>query len=82
MTKKVRLFGIDTPEIRGEEKVQGKISRDWLIDLVMGKEIKLVTERDRNGKYGRLLGTIYQGEMEKSINDLAIELGYAKKYGK
>jgi len=70
----IRLYGINTPEIRGDEKVQGKISRDYLRSRILGKDIVIKTIKDKTGKYGRYLGKIYlNGEC---INDTLVEKGY------
>ena len=58
-SEKIRLMGINTPEVRGEERPLGLISRDRLRDLIMDKDIIIKTYRDKKGKYGRYLGDIY-----------------------
>ena len=45
---KVRLVGIDTPEIRTkdlEEKKKGKETRDWLRERILGKKVMIHTEK-------------------------------------
>ena len=56
--QKIRLYGINAPEMRGKEKVAGKASRDALRELILGKEVTIQTFRDKKGKYGRWLGVI------------------------
>jgi len=75
--QKIRLFGLNTPEVRGEEKAEGIISRDKLRERILEKEILLKTKKDKKGKYGRYLGVIYLGE--ENINDWLVESGLAKK---
>lgn len=78
MAEKIRLYGIDTPEIRGEEREDGLIAKDWLESKIKGKEIILETVKDRSGKYGRMLGIIwYDGDC---INDLLVEEELAEVY--
>lgn len=80
-TIKVRLFSIDAPEIRGEEKDDGIKTKNRLSELILGKEIILKTYKDKQEKYGRWLGEIYlPTDMNKSINNLLIEEGLAKPY--
>lgn len=55
----VRLYGINTPEIRGVERPQGIVSRDALINMLDGRRVALQTYDDKRGKYGRLLGTLW-----------------------
>lgn len=81
-TEKVRLFGINTPEIRGEEREKGLVSRDKLRERILNKTVLIETDKDKKGKYGRYLGTIYipkeDGNLE-CINDWLIAEGLAKK---
>lgn len=65
---KVRVSGLDTPEIKpprstGDRKLHvqaGKLVRDVVQALVEGTVVQL--EVGGSGKYGRLLGTIYTTE--------------------
>lgn len=76
---KVRLFGIDTPEVRGPERPDGLISRDWLRERILGKVIIIRTHKDKRGKYGRWLGTLFSHEAEQlSLNDQMVNLGLAE----
>ncbi|KAA3612298.1 MAG: nuclease [Calditrichaeota bacterium] len=75
----IRLHRINAPEMRGAEKVQGKLSRDYLRGLIDGEEIVLQTVLDKKGKYGRYLGEIWlemDGEY-KCVNDMMVENGFA-----
>ena len=47
---KLRLYGIDTPELRGEEREQGIIVRDILREMVLGKEVTIRSYKDKQGK--------------------------------
>ena len=83
---KIRLTGIDTPEIRTrdlEEKKRGYASRDWLSSQILGKNILLHTQE--KGKFGRWLGTIWSLEEENiseqnSYNQKLITEGHANPY--
>lgn len=75
----IRLFGIDTPELRGDERPAGLIARDRLREkLPDGSEIVIETFKDRKGKYGRYLGRIWLGDL--CINDWLISEGLAVEY--
>jgi micrococcal nuclease len=75
-TIKVRLFGIDTPEIRGEERPEGLIARDKVREMILDKEVIIRTIKDSTGKYGRYLGVIYTLE-GINLNEWLVENGYA-----
>lgn len=78
ITVKIRLAGIDTPEIRGDEREQGLISKQRVEELILNKEVILQTEK--TGKYGRWLGTIYIPEYIESVNQLLLDEGLADPY--
>lgn len=74
----IRLFGLNTPEIKGSEKEKGTISRDKLREQILGKEITIKTIKDSKEKYGRYLGIIIK-EDGTNINDWLISEGLAEK---
>lgn len=75
----IRLYGIDTPEIRGDERQEGLKSRDYVRDrLENANNIILKTYKDKKGKYGRWLAEIFvDGE---NLNHTLVGLGLATKY--
>ena len=77
--QKIRLLGIDTPEIRGEERESGLIARDRLRELIENKRVLMLSHRDKTGKYGRWLATIYIDSV--NVNQLLVDEGLAKVYG-
>ncbi|MCF8261601.1 MAG: thermonuclease family protein [Melioribacteraceae bacterium] len=81
--EKIRLYGINTPELRGKERDKGLKARDYLRKLVLFKEITLHTIKDKKGKYGRYLGKVTvkndDGKIIDVNNDL-IQKGFAVKY--
>ena len=82
----IRLYGIDTPEIRGEERPEGLISKAMLMKWVpVGSDILLKTYKDSKGKYGRWLAEIYVPDEATTgaminINEKLVQGGYAKRY--
>ena len=76
--QKIRLLGINTPEVRGSEKPQGIISRDALRQRILGKVVTIKTSKDKKGKYGRWLGEVFVED--ENINQWLISEGYAKEY--
>lgn len=76
--QKIRLYGIDAPEVKGEERPIGLIARNWLRSQIDQKTIIIKTIKDRKGKYGRWLGMIYTKENTLiSLNRDLVRLGYA-----
>lgn len=83
MKIKLRLDGINTPELRGKdprEKELAKEVRDFLRENYLNSEIILETKK--KGKYGRYLSTVRIPNVidPPSLNDLLIKLGYAREY--
>lgn len=76
---KVRLLGIDAPEVTGNTREAGLKTRDWLAKQCLGKIIILETPLDSREKYGRLLGELWTEE-EVSLNQQMINLGLAIPY--
>ena len=87
--ERVRIAGVDTPEKRTrdlEEKALGIDATNWMKDKLEGAisgddELTIRTELVGGmGKYGRLLGWLYIGDAEVSLNEQMITEGYAWEY--
>ena len=87
--ERVRVAGVDTPEKRTrdlEEKALGIDATNWLKqkleDTIDGEyELTIRTElKGGVGKYGRLLGWLYVGDEQVSLNEQMITEGYAWDY--
>lgn len=72
--EKVRLYGIDAPEVRGSERLEGLKSRDALRELTLGKRLRLVNHG--RGKYGRVIATLYLDTL--NISDWMVRQGHAE----
>lgn len=75
---KLRLFGIDTPEMRGPEKVEGKKVRDIVRGMILDKEVEIHSFKDKQGKYGRYLATIIIDGLD--LNQWLVDNGHAEPY--
>jgi len=87
--ERVRIAGVDTPEKRTrdlEEKALGIDATVWLQEKLEGAiegddDLVIRTELVGGvGKYGRLLGWLYIGDEDVSLNEQMIEEGYAWEY--
>ena len=87
--ERVRIAGVDTPEKRTrnlEEKALGIDATEWLKDKLEGAidgddDLVIRTELVGGvGKYGRLLGWLYIGDSNVSLNEQMITEGYAWAY--
>jgi len=87
--ERVRVAGVDTPEKRTrdlEEKELGIDATNWLKEKLEGAlagddDLVIRTELVGGvGKYGRLLGWLYLGDGNVSLNEQMIDEGYAWEY--
>ena len=87
--ERVRVAGVDTPEKRtrdAEEKELGIDATNWLkekLDGAISGDDDLVIRTELvggMGKYGRLLGWLYIGDSQLSLNEQMIDEGYAWSY--
>ena len=81
--QRIRLFGIDAPEVTGETRQEGLAATEHLKLLIDGESIILRTVKgsdggDRDDSFGRWLGTIYHGDLD--VNAEMILSGHAVAY--
>ena len=55
--EKLRLYGINTPEVRGSEKIFGKEVRDHVRELILDKNVKIQVYKE--GKFGRWIADVW-----------------------
>ncbi len=84
--ERIRMYGIDTPESRTrdlEEKKYGLATKQFLTNMLDDEGgIILKTQKDAEGKYGRILGELWRttNYADKSINQYLIEKHHAVAY--
>ncbi len=81
---RLRLQWIDAPEKRGEQKSRGTAAAEHLEELIeqyavtrdaCGRPVIYVTtEKDRQGKYGRWLATLYGVNQRGDLIDLNVRM--------
>ena len=76
--QKIRLLRINTPELRGEQREKGLVSRDALRNKISNKWIRVKTKKDKKGSWGRWLGEIWL--KDECINDWLVSEGLAEVY--
>jgi len=80
--QRIRLARVDTPEVRGEEKIEGIKAKAFVEDFLHGVEQVQVTTQKAKGKFGRYIGEIVvirDGEMV-NLSDRLLEEGLAEEY--
>ena len=84
--ERIRLYGINTPETRTrdlKEKEKGLAAKARLIELLKEGDNKFIVETsiDKKGKYGRLLGELFNlSGSGASYNKTLVKEGHAKEY--
>ncbi len=80
--KRIRLYGINTPESRTRdlvEKKAGLAAKEQLKSWIEENDNKIRIKSHGVGKYGRCLGEIYT-EGDESLNKQLVKLGHAVEY--
>lgn len=83
---RLRLAGIDTWELRGEERAKGIIAKEYVLEVFANMEpeeyIVIKTKKDKQGKYGRYIATVLvmdgDGAEILNLNDALVRDGHAK----
>jgi len=80
--KRIRLHGINTPEIRTKNKKEKELgfkARERLVELCEANNGTLILRSHGLGKYGRVLGEIINDNC--SVNRMLVIEGHAEEYG-
>lgn len=83
--QRIRLAGIDTPEIFSVKKdtpehVLGLEVKQFVENRLVANNNEVMIETEKlTGKYGRYIGTIMLADSEITLNDELVEKGFAKK---
>lgn len=75
--ERVRLIGIDTPEVSGskDETCYAAEATQLATELLLDKSIQLVYDKDQYDRYGRTLAYVYVGET--FVNEALVASGAA-----
>ena len=81
--KRLRFLGIDTYEIRGDEREQGLIAKARLTEIIESADrLYAQTIMDGEGKYGRVLAWLWikKGDELTNVNIQLLEEGHGTPY--
>jgi micrococcal nuclease len=87
--KRIRFAGVNAPETRTrdlEEKKQGLIAKEWLINKIdpkaVGSSKEIILKSYEYGKYGRVIGELFivSGSRKQSINKMMLAEGLVTEY--
>jgi len=84
LNKRIRLYGINTPECRTrdlEEKKKGLAAKKRLQEIIDAQQGELYLKSMDQGKFGRCIGVLFEKDFDdESINDVLVQEGHAKEY--
>jgi micrococcal nuclease len=84
--QKVRLLGVDTPELHHPNKKVECFAQEAKLFTeaqILNKEVKLTSEGPKQDRYGRLLAWVWYGDdFKKLLNAEIIKEGYGFSYRK
>lgn len=78
--RKVRLLGINTPEVKHRDKMAdagGDEAKEWLKGRLLNKKVRLVTDAETSDKYHRTLAHLFT-EQKDHVNVQLVEAGLAE----
>lgn len=88
--QRVRLAGINAPEIRGRERPAGLAADKWLTDYLSDADHLVIRTEKVSDSFGRWVAWVWHGDgyveddpLPLSVNHLMVEAGHAvwKDYG-
>ena len=77
-----RFYGLNAPETKGATRQAGLDSKKFIENLLVNKNIIVVSIKDKKEKYGRYLAKIYVQESNGyvDVNNLLLEKKLAVKF--
>lgn len=72
----IRPIGIDAPEIKNPSECFHHEAKDYLTNLINGKKVKIVLDKDRLDRYKRILAYVYL-EDGTFVNEQILRNGFA-----
>lgn len=75
--QKIRLRGINAPEVKGKTKEEGKKVRDILHKKLVYKKVTIKTYRDKKEKFGRWLADVMFDDEPVTVNQWLLNEGHA-----
>lgn len=80
---RVRLLGVDTPELHSPDPQQreaAQAAKAFVVSQVMDNPLTVRTVKDRREKFGRYLAEVFSGGDTVSVNEQLLNRGYAVPY--
>ena len=79
--EKIRLAGINTPEVRGKSKPEGIMVRDYVRSMILGKEVMI--QVFKKGKFGRYVAYVFFDNLTGipcNLTEHLLEKNYGKEF--
>lgn len=79
--ERVRLLGVNTPEVKGATRQAGVAARtfveDWLSRVAEGDEWPLIVQTHKGDAFGRYLARLWRRSDGACLNDTLLMAGHA-----
>ena len=76
-TQRLRLAGLNAPEVRGAERAKGLQTKQYVRRRIRENKNQILVETERAGKWGRWIATVYLPDCPETLNQELIEKGLA-----
>ena len=78
-TQRLRLAGLNAPEVRGAERAKGLQTKQYIRRRIRENKNQILVETERAGKWGRWIATVYLSDCPESLNQELIERGLVQQ---
>lgn len=73
MRERIRLIGVDAPEVRGPDREDGMRVKAEVVEWCnLPRQLWIRSIEYERGKYGRTLAVVFSADGEPSLNELVI----------
>jgi len=79
VAQRLRLAGVNAPELRGAERARGLEAREYVRRRIEESNSQMLVETERTGRWGRWIATVYLPDCPKSLNEELVEKGLARR---
>lgn len=78
--EKIRLYGVDAPELRGPAKEAGLEAKEWMATKLVPGTMVLIRSIEKPEKFGRRLASMWVPGDAETISAQLIKAGLARSY--
>ena len=80
--ERVRLLGVNAPEMTGKTKVAGQKAKYFVEELIYNNGWFCYIRTSKTDAFGRYLADVYWSGLQDSLSDMLIKSGHATKWSR